>query len=183
LAGRFEARYTGIVLQVSATFVNRPVLSLRSGTQVGITQSPVINPNNLKLEGLYCQVRGDRRQLVLLPQDIRDIIPQGIVVNDQEALTAVDELIRLKDIMALGFELLGKQVVTLGGDKVGKVTDYAADTQSMFIHKLYVSQSLLRNFAGGTLSVDRTQIIEITSKAIVINDLRQKVPAHARAMA
>jgi sporulation protein YlmC with PRC-barrel domain len=145
--------------------------------------SPIINPNNLKIEGFYCQIRGDKQQLVLLAQDIRDLIPQGFVINDQDVLSPVDELVRLKNIINLHFELLGKQVVTLNGTKVGKVGDYAVDTQSMFVHKLYASQSLLKHLSGGMLSIDRTQITEITDKNIIINDLQQKVPVQARAVA
>lgn len=171
------------VLQVSSTFINRPVLSLRSGAQVGMTTAPLVNPNNLKIEGLYCQVRGEKNALVLLTQDIRDTIPQGFVINDQDNLTPADELVRLKDVIDMHFNIIGKQVITLGGDKLGKVSDFAADTDTLFIHKLYASQSLIKHIAGGTLSIDRTQINEITDKSIIVNDLTQKVPAQAKAVA
>src|SRR5579862_3565554 len=100
-------RYTKGMLQLSNTIVNRPVLSLRTGTTIATALSPVINPNNLKIEGFYCEdVR--KQQLILLPQDIRDIIPQGIVVNDEDVLSEPDELVRLKDVLALNFVLIGK---------------------------------------------------------------------------
>jgi sporulation protein YlmC with PRC-barrel domain len=89
----------------------------------------------------------------------------------------------LKDIIGMRFSVIGKQVITLDGNKVGKVADFAADSQTMFIHKLYASQSLLKHLAGGMLSIDRTQIVEITEKSVVINDLQQKVPAQAKAVA
>ena len=128
-------------------------------------------------------MRGEKKPLVLLTQDIRDTISQGFVINDQDNLAQADELVRLKDIISMHFEILGKQVLTLNGDKLGKVADYAADTQTMFIHKLYASQSLLKHFAGGMLSIDRTQINEITEKSVIVNDLLQKVPAQAKAVA
>lgn len=170
------------MLQLSAMLLNRPIMSLRTGAQVGVTLSPIINPNNLKIEGFYCQ-DNRRRQLVLLEQDIRDVLPQGLIVNDADALTEPEELIRLKDTMQLHFELIGKQVVSTGKHKVGKVTDYATETQSMLIKKLYVSQSLFKNFSTANIGVDRTQIIEITRNTIVIQDLEGKVPAPAKAMA
>jgi uncharacterized protein YrrD len=173
-----------LMLQLSTVFIDRPVLSLRSGTQVGTTIAPIINPNNLKIEGVYCQVRGDKKQSILLSQDIRDLIPQGFVVNDQDALSAPDELVRLKSTMDIDFSLLGKQVVTSGGTKVGKVGDFATDIGSMFVIKIYVSQPLMKHLTSGSLVVDRTQIIEITDNNIVINDLQEKVPvAHAGALA
>jgi uncharacterized protein YrrD len=170
------------MLQLSGMLINRPVMSLRTGTQVGTTVAPIINPNNLKIEGFYC-TSGGRKQSVLLYQDIRDVLPQGVVVNDADALTDPTELVRLKDLMELNFDLMGKHVVTVDKDKVGKVTDYATEIETMFVQKLYVSQSLFKSFATGNLGVDRSQIVEITKDKVVINDLLAKVPAGAKAVA
>lgn len=177
--------YTGtIMLQLSASLLNQPVMSLRTGGQVATTLAPIINPNNLKIEGFYCQDRFDKKQqLILLYQDIRDFIKQGFVVNDHESLTPQDELIRLKDIMELEFELIGKQVVTTAKERLGKVNDYATETQTMYIQKLYVSQTLLKSLSTGSLSVDRSNIVEITNKKIVINEILRPTPAGAPATA
>jgi sporulation protein YlmC with PRC-barrel domain len=169
------------MLQLSKSLLNRPILSLRTGTVVGTTTFPIINPNNLKIEGLYCYDRFDKREAVLLYQDIRDVIPQGIVVNDHEALTDPSELVRLDSVMKLHFELIGKPVVTVSKDRVGKVTDYATEIETMYIQKLYVGQSLFKSLTGGSLSVDRSQIYEITPRRVVINDLVQASPINAAA--
>lgn len=156
-------------------------MSLRTGGQVGTTSSPIINPNNLKVEGMYCQGT-DRKQLVLVSQDIRDILPQGVVVNDQDVLTEPKELVRLKKTIDLNFDLVGKPVFSTDKAKLGKVSDFAVETQSMYVQKIYVSQSLFRSFSGGNLGIDRSQIVEITDKKIVVQDLREKVTAHAGAV-
>jgi sporulation protein YlmC with PRC-barrel domain len=171
-----------LMLQLSGMLLNRPVLSLRTGTQIATTMAPIINPNNLKIEGLYC-LDERRKQSVLLAQDIRDILPQGVVVNDLDALSDPDELVRLKKTLDTNFQLVGKAVVTSAKQKLGKVSDYATETESMFVKKLYVTQSIFKNFSGGNLGIDRTQILEITDKHIVVNDLNAKVPARAAATA
>lgn len=171
------------MLQLSGMLLDRPVLSLRIGRQIATTLSPVINPNNLKIEGFYCQETKSRQTRVLLSQDIRDVMPQGMVVNDQDALTDPEELVRLKDILRLNFDLIGKQVITTSKDKIGKVSDYAVEVDGLFIQKIYVARSLFKSFGSGNLGVDRTQIVEITNKSIIINDLHQKVPVGARAIA
>jgi len=159
-------------------------MSLRTGGQVAITTGAIINPNNLKIEGFYCQdMANKKKQLVLVYQDIRDVIAKGIVVNDQEVLVEPDELVRLKDLMNLKFELMGKPVVTVSKERLGKVNDYAAETTTMFVQKLYVGQSLLKSLTGGSLSVDRTQIVEITNRKIVIQDILQGISAIAPASA
>jgi sporulation protein YlmC with PRC-barrel domain len=171
------------MLQLSAAILNRPVMSLRTGTQVATATAPIINPNNLKIEGFYCTDSFDNSQLVLLYQDIRDIIAQGFVIDDHDTLSEPEELIRLKKIMEINFELVGKQVQTISKQKVGKVSDYAVETTTMFIQKIYVSQSILKSFTGGSLSVDRTQVNEITDKKVIINELLKGTPATAAAAA
>jgi sporulation protein YlmC with PRC-barrel domain len=162
------------MLKLSETFISAPVLSLRTGGPIGSVIQPIIDPNNLKIEGWYVQDQFNKDKLVLLSQDIRDILPQGFAINDHEVLSQPEELIRLKEIMEHNFELPGKYVTNSSDKKFGKVTDYAVETNSMYIQKIYVGQSLIKNFSGGTLSVDRSQIIEITNRRIIIEDPVEK---------
>lgn len=169
------------MLQLSTGLLNKSVLSLRTGTPVATVTGALINPNNLKIEGFYCQDRFDKQQLILLYQDIRETLSQGYVVNDHDVLSEPQELVRLKDVLKLNFELVGKPVVTLNKERVGKVSDYAAETETMFIQKIYVAQSILKSLTGGSLSIDRTQINEITPKRIIINELIKNAPVAAPA--
>jgi sporulation protein YlmC with PRC-barrel domain len=169
------------MLQLSNSLLNKSVLSLRTSAPIATVTGPIINPNNLKIEGFYCQDRYSKKQLVLLYQDIRDMLPQGYVVNDHDVLSEPAELVRLKDVLALNFELIGKQVVTVGKQKVGKVSDYATEIETMYIQKIYVAQSIMKSFTGGSLSIDRSQINEITPRRVIINELMKGSPAAAAA--
>lgn len=171
------------MLQLSGSLLHRPVLSLRTGGVVATAKGTIINPNNLKIEGFYCEDAFTRKLTILVYQDIRDIIPQGFVVNDADVLTEPTELVRLKEVMSIGFELLGKHVQTVSNDKLGKVVDFATEITTMYVQKIYVGQSIFKNLTGGNLGIDRTQIVEITSKHIIVQDLHQHVPAHAGAIA
>lgn len=169
------------MLQLSGSLLNQPVMSLRTGAPVATTTGLIINPNNLKIEGFYCQDRFEKRVAILLSLEIRDIVPQGLVVNDHESLSDPEELIRLKDIIDLNFELLGKPVITLSKEKIGKVSDFAADSTTLYIQKLYVSRSILKSLNTGQLSIDRTHIVEITNKKIVIQEILKPTRAAAPA--
>ena len=171
------------MLQLSGNLLSKPVLSLRTNGPVAQIIGPIINPDSLKIEGFYCQDRFDKTNLVLLVQDIRDLLPQGFVIDDHDVLSEPDDLVRLREVIDLNFTLVGKQVVTVSKQKLGRVSDYAVETSSMFIQKLYVSQPLLKSFAGGSLSVDRSQVQEVTPQRIVITDPLRKVPAAAAAAA
>lgn len=171
------------MLQLSGTILSKPILSLRTGSPVAEVTAPIINPNNLKIEGFYCQDTAERKELILLYQDVRDILPQGIVINDYDVLATAEDLVRLQKVLELNFDIIGKPVETISNEKVGKVNDYAFDATTMYIQKLYVSQSILKSLTSGSLSIDRNSIHEITPKRIVINELLKTAPAQAPATA
>ncbi len=171
------------MLQLSAALLNKNIMSLRTGQAIATVTAAIFNPNNLKIEGFYCQDRFDKQELVLLYQDIREVLPMGYVVNDHDVLAKPDELIRLKEVLEINYELIGKPVQTLSKQKVGKVSDFATETETMYVQKLYVSQSIFKSLTGGSLSIDRTQINEITPKRIIINELTKTAPVSAPATA
>lgn len=181
--GVWQLSYTKLMLQLSNALIGKDIVSLQTGGPVGESLGAIINPNNLKIEGFYCQDRFEKKQMILLSQEIRDILPQGLVVNDHHALSDPEELIRLKEILDLGFDLIGKPVYTTSKHRIGKVADYAVDSSSLYIQKLYVARSILKSLNTGQLSVDRTNIVEITSKKIVIQEILKGTPAGAPATA
>lgn len=156
------------MLTLGQQLIGKPALSLRTSAPVGFITDVLVNPNNLKIEGWHIEDAFNKRRHILLGQDVREIISQGFVVNDHESMTAADELVRLKPIIDLHFELINKPVFTTEGKKLGKVTDYAFEGDGHFIQKLYVAQPIVKSISGGSLIVDRTHIIEITQKKIVV---------------
>lgn len=158
------------MLTLGQQLIGKNILSLQIGRPIGVTKEAIINPNNLKIEGWYAVDSTGKKSVVLLSQDIRDILPQGFVVNDHTALTKHNDLIRLKKILEYQFTLIGKSVKTTGKKKLGKVSDYTFEKNGFIIQKLYVSQSILKSFTGGSLMIDRTQIVEINHKSVVVKE-------------
>jgi len=153
---------------LSKSLLNRPVMSLRSGEQIAIAEQPVINPHNLKIIGWWCKSNGNQVR-VLLSDDVREVLVKGIAVNDEDDLSNPDDLVRHKEILDINFELIDKQVRTKR-QKIGKVNDYSYN-DGMFVQKLYVARPLRKIFASDdTLIIDRTQILEVTDKYILVRD-------------
>lgn len=171
------------MLRLSDTLIGKPVMSLRTGQPVATVTSALINPNNLKIEGFYCEDRFDRSELLLLYQDIRDVIAQGFVVNDHDVLARPEDLVRLKKLINLRFDLKGMLVMTVGRQRLGKVSDYAIEVETMYIQKLYITQGFLRGLTRGNLGIDRSQIHEITNSKIIVLDPLQGGAVRAAATA
>ena len=146
------------------------VMSLRSGRPIANLLGPIINPNNLFIEAWYVKDSQSGQQLILLSKDIREVMGRGFIVDDHDVLSEESDLIRLKNIIKLEFPLLGLKVTSESKKNYGKVVDYAFETESFIIKKIYSGQPLIRSISGGNLSIDRTQIIEITNRRIIIED-------------
>jgi uncharacterized protein YrrD len=157
---------------------NQPVLSLRTGAQVATATQAIVNPSSLRIEGFYCDDRLGDEEMILLTQDIREHIKRGFVVNDHEVLTHPDDLIRLKKVIDLAYEPIGKLVVCENGTKLGKLNDYAVDSDSLYIKKIYVAPRLLKSITGTQLSIDRDQIVETTDTKIVVRDSTVKIKSN-----
>lgn len=159
-----------LMLQLSSKLFNIPIMSLRSGGPVGTAVSPVINPNNLKIEGWYAVDRFSGKKLVLPVSEVRELTRRGLAVNDHDAMTDPTEMVRLKKVIEIDYQLLGKMIITEKHRKVGKITDFAFEPESMYIQNLYARGRGLRSLASDELVIGRGQIVQITDKAIVVRD-------------
>jgi len=165
------------MIYLSDTYDNRPILSLRTGGVIGHAYTPIINSQNLKIEGWYATATGEKDHRILPAGELRDMIAKGFVVNDHDALTIPEDMVRMQAIIKAEFELKGISVVTESGDKLGKVQDFATEAETLYVKKLYVNQSLLRslaNFSKGQLIIDRSQIVDVKKDEIVVKGGEQK---------
>ena len=171
------------MLLLNNSLSDKKIFSIREGRPIATIIKTLIQPNNLKIEGFFVQDNISKSVRILLNQDIREINKDGFIVNDYDCLSEPKDLIRLTKIIEIDYNLINKPTVTVSGKKLGKISDFAFDTNNMFISKLYVSQSIIRNFNGALLSVDRNQIIEINDKKVIIDELEGTIKAAASVLA
>lgn len=162
-----------LMLKMSKSLLQLPVMSLRLGGQIAVAETPIINPHNLKIIGWWCATPDAKNHLVLLSEEVREIMPTGIAVNDEDALCEPEDLVRHHEILEINYQLIDKPVRTKR-QKIGKVSDFSYN-DGLFIQKLYVARSLIKVFtAEDTLIIDRTQILEVTDRHILVRDTEIK---------
>jgi hypothetical protein len=163
------------MLKLSSTLLNRPVISLVAGNQIAVATKPIVNPHNLKILGWWCTGAGGQ-QSVLIADEVRENLADGLVVNSEESLSEPADLVRHKDILEIDFALIDKLVRTKS-QKLGKVNDYSYN-DGYFVQKLYVARPLRKVFTSDdTLLIDREQILEVTDKYILVRDTEVKAGA------
>ncbi len=158
------------MLILGQQLIGKNIMSMRIGRAIGITTEVIVNPKNLKIEGWFAQDLETKKTVILLSQDVRGFVEQGFAVNDHDALSDPQELVRLKDLLKLNFTLINKTVVTDHHRRVGKVINYSLNDSNFFIQKLNINQSVLKSFTGGEVIIDRSQILEITDKKIRVSE-------------
>lgn len=148
-------------------------MSLRIGAPIATAEEPIINPHNLKILGWWCKDPETKDKLILLADEVREIMPGSLAVNDQDALSEPEDLVRHREILEIHFKLHDKLVRTKR-QRLGKVSDYSYN-EGLFVQKLYVQRSLMKVFsAEDMLIVDRTQILEVTDRHILVRDVEIK---------
>lgn len=163
------------MLFLSQLLYNRDVLSLRNGQIVGTATAPIINPNNLKIEGWYVTDRFSGEDLILPSGEVRELSQLGLAVNDHNAMTKEEDLVRMQKVLKIRFQLLKKKVVTDSKQVVGIVSDFSFDKDSMNIQKLYATPRGLKGFTNSDRVVGRNQIIAISDKQITVRDTTEKL--------
>ena len=153
------------------TLEKLPVGSIRSSSRIGNVSRLVINPATLHVDAIECQIISMGTQL-LVPDDIFEISPRGVVIRDHDHLLDPTDAVRLKKILELRYSLIGKQAY-VDKRKVGTVTEIAIDSESMFIMKFYVKPNLLMKLRTSQLLFDRQAVREVTNRRVVFEDSSQ----------
>jgi hypothetical protein len=87
-------------------------------------------------------------------------------VNDEDALSSPEDLVRYEELLNSHFTLADK-IVKTKRHKIGKVHDFSYN-DGLYVQKLYVARSLMKVFAAeDTAIIDRRRIIRRRSSCII----------------
>ena len=165
------------MLLPSTRFIDTPVMSLQTGSELGRTVRPIINPRELSIVAFELHgINLDFDPSLLRINDIREIGPMGIIIDSSDELISVSDVIKIKEIYELNFELVGLKVIDDKKRNVGKVTGFTLDASSFFIQQLQVKRPLLKSFGDTEFLIHRSQVVKITDDYLVVKspDIRHK---------
>ncbi len=165
------------MLVLHSSLYNSPIMSLQSGGQLGTTLDPIIDPRKLQVVAFHVGGPRIHEESVLHTTDIREIGPLGIIINDADEIMPLDgSLIRLQEVINMRFTLVDKVVVDDTRKKLGKVSEYTLETDGFTIQKIHVAQSIMKNITSSSLIINRSQIMEITDKEIIVRSATVQQP-------
>jgi len=164
------------MLVLGSKLNNTPIMGLQTGTRLANAKAPVIDPSNLKI--LAYEVEGpllvDKPSYIRIA-DIRELSNIGMIIDSSEEFIALDDVIAIKKICELNFDLIGLLVVDDNKRKLGKVNDFIVDTNSFVIQQLSVKRGIIKSISETDLLIHRSQILEISNYQIIVKAPTKKL--------
>ena len=157
------------MLASNERFKNNPVMSLQTGSELARTSRAIINPRNLTVVAYELEGRLlDQDPSLLRINDIREIGPLGIIIDSADELISPSDVIKIKEIYEIGFDLINIKVIDDRKRSVGRVIGYTLESGNFVIQQLRVKRPLLKSFGDTELLIHRSQIIKVTDDEIIV---------------
>lgn len=164
------------MLILGSRLISTPVMGLQTGTKLAETKNPVIDPGSLKI--IAYEVSGrllSENPSFIRIADIRELSDVGFIIDSNDEFIGLDDVINLKKIYELNFNLINHNVIDEIGRKLGKVCDYSLETDTFLIQQLNIKRNIIKSFNETNLLIHRTQIIEINDKDIIVKSNTKKL--------
>lgn len=172
------AWYNTLMLLFKDALDKLPIVSLQTGRVCGEIYSVILNPKTFAIEAFDARV--GRRKRVLFAHDIKEMTAKLCVIDDETQLMEDEDLVRLDHLRYLEYSLTGKRVRTKSGMRLGKVKDWVFDSQDFEIAKLHVKQAVRKDINVSTIIIDRSSVVELKKRHIVVDDAFAKNNARSR---
>ncbi len=164
------------MLLLGSRLIGTPIMGLQTGTKLAQTAAPLIDPANLKIMAYVVEgpLLVDHPSLIRVA-DVRELSDIGMIIDSNDEFIGVDDVIKIRELYELEFELVGMNVIDETKRKLGKVDDYSLDSSSFVIQQLSVQRSLIKSLTDTGMLIHRSQIIEINDNHIVVRTTAQKL--------
>lgn len=160
------------------SLLNYPILSLHVGAEIGRTAEIILDPAKLKIVGFFVDAAEEQGD-ILEADDIRELAPSGMIVDSEGVFVNGEDIVRLRDVLALQFSLFGLKVETKAGTRLGKIEDYIVETEGYKVMQLVVKRPILKAVMDPELIIPRSEIIEVTDTKIIVRDEEEKIRKRA----
>ncbi len=159
-------------------FVDTPVMSLQTGSELARTSNILVDPRDLTI--VAYELTGpvlDQRPSFLRPVDVRELSNLGLIVDSSDEFVGLDDVIRINQVYDYHFSLLGLDVIDEKKKKLGKIQGFNVDSGSFSVQQITVKRPLLKSFGETELLIHRSQIIEVRESFVSVRSETTEEPA------
>ena len=151
--------------------IGTPILSMQSASSIGTIAAPIVDPSSFKIIAFYLDSPlAEKGVNILDTKSIREYSRYGCVVDSIEELISKDDVVKIKDVIDLNFDVIGLKVETKKGSHLGKVIDFTVTSEDFTIQQIIVRRPLIKSFSDPELTIPRKEIVEVTDYKVIVKD-------------
>ena len=152
-------------------------MGLQTGSQLALTSDAIIDPSNLQI--LAYQLKANSfsgEEMLVRIADIRELSRIGFIVDSGEDFILPTDVIKIKEILDLNFDLLNLKVEDEKGVKIGKIIDYTLSLSDFSVQQLLIKRPILKSLNDPVLTIHRSQITAINDEILTIRTEKETKP-------
>lgn len=169
------------MLVYNSRLIGTPVLSVQAGAPIAQISAAIVDPDNLKIIAFHLSgplVESNANNILGIPS-IREYSNYGIVIDSIDELVSPDDVIKIKQILDLNFDLLSLKVETRKGSKLGQLIDFTVNSEDFLIQQIVVKRPIVKRLLDPELIISRKEIVEVTDYKIIIKDEEKVLKSRA----
>ncbi len=152
----------------AAEFMSMPIFATLEGKEVGKVKDILFDPSQQSLLGLMVTTHSKGDDLMFLERRyIRGIGKDAITIESVGSLQPFDTQVRANEVVESGIYLPGKNVITEGGDALGKVDKVMVADDGMISGYTTTTGRLGR---GEKNEVRASSVLTIGEDAIIVSE-------------
>lgn len=168
------------MLVYRSRLIGTPVLSVQAGGAIASLSDPIVDPDNLKILGFFLSnSAANAINNILDTSSVREYSQYGVVVDNADEFVGREDVIKIKKVLDLNFNLIGLKVETKKGTNLGKIIDFTATSDDFTIQQIIVKRPTLKSFIDPELTIHRREIVEITDDKVIVKDEEKVLKARA----
>ena len=157
-----------LMLIEGSKLLNYPILSLHTATEIARVKALVVDPNYLKILAFEVTAINSKKRLFLEVSSVREFSKSGMIIDSDEEFVEQEDIIKLDEIISLGFVLDHMKVVSKKKHLLGHVEDFMVVTDNFQIMQLIVKRPIYKALIDPELVIGRSQVQEINDTEIVV---------------
>ena len=148
--------------------LNCPILSLHTASKIAEVKALIIDPNFLKVVAFEINVASSKQCLFLETASVREFSKMGMIVDSDEEFVEADDVIKLKEMIELGFTLENMKVLSKKKTMLGRVEDFIVTTDDFRVMQLIIKRPIYKSLIDPELVIGRSEIHEINDTEIIV---------------
>ncbi len=148
--------------------LNYPILSLHTASKIAEVKALIIDPNFLKVVAFEINADSSKQRLFLETASVREFSKMGMIVDSDEEFVEQGDVIKLKEMIELGFTLENMKVLSKKKTMLGRVEDFIVTTDDFRVMQLIIKRPIYKSLIDPELVIGRSEIHEINDTEIII---------------